>query len=296
MKKLIVLLTAMFLTSFSFSQKLFKENSLNKAIKICKKVSKKDIVQSLDSNSPKELDSIQYALVEEEVRGKIGNLLSEILENYKIFSKKNSERKYKKTFKISLKKGDIKNEIAKEISEYREWMRENGGSNYKEEIDEEYIKSITEDILAKYYIPTLCEGVEKYTNNWLKDEEEAYIDFLRTETVQTKINDEKMIDNMSSEYLTENKKDIEKYLKYLSETHAIKKHYGTGEVDIEVKNKTNLKYIDKVKSLCHGAISSGDSKLKGDNKDEIWENLFIEIQNSIITDIKYQIKISSEFK
>lgn len=296
MKKIIVLLMAVVFANFSFSQKLFKENSLNKAIKICKEVSKKDIINALDSNSPKELDSVQYALVEESVRQKFGNLFAEILEDYKTFSKKNSERTHKKTFKINLKDGPIKNEIAKELSEYRKWMRENGGDNYEEELDEGYIQSTTEAILARHYLPTLCEGVEEYTNNWLEETEEDYIVFLRTKTVHTKINDKKMMERVSSEYLNENKEDIIKFLLYLAETHDIRKHYGAGDINIEIKNKYNLKYLETIKSLYHHVLSSGKTRLSRGDKTGMFEILYFNIRFSIFKDIKYQIKISSEFK
>ncbi len=281
MKSLIVIIVTSVLVIFTFNveaQGLFQNNSLDEAIKECKKISDKDIESELDSKSPQELLTTRYQETEREVV----SYLKETLSSYQEQAKENSKKMNDKKFKVSVKDDKIESLTTEYLSKYREHLLENNLA----ELDSTYINSITKVILRKYYVKTLCSGVERYTNNWLSEEEsDEYIPFLKTKTLHPKIRDEKFMKEMAKEYLS-SKEDNKKLYVYLIEIHDIISEYEVGSVTVD--SKFNFEYISHLETILNKFVSGGN---KGVTKSELED-----VAKKIIVDIKSHIENSTKIK
>jgi len=190
----------------------------------------------------------------------------------------------KREYKVSVKDDEIESLITEYLSMYRQYLLENNTA----ELDSTYLKSITKEILRKYYVKTLCAGVERYTCSWLSDEEiNKYIPFLKTKTLHPKIQDEKFMEEMATEYLS-SKEDQKKLYIYLIETHNIISEYGVGSVTIKNDSKFNFEYIYYLETILNKFVSGGN---KGVTKAELGE-----LNKKIVVDIKAHIEQSTKIK
>mgnify|MGYP001461364903 CR=1 FL=1 len=257
-----------------------QNNSLNTAIKECKST-EKTIVENLSSNTPNQLLLTEY----EKVIKKVESYLDETLKEFEEHAENNSLKMKNKEFEINV--GKKNKSIKSLISEYLNSYRDDWLEKEKEENKNIYADTITKMILSQHYVPTLLEGLETYSVEWLQAEEERYVNFLKTKTVHIKIKEETMMQEMASEYI---KNDFEKrnnLFLYLMQGQKISTQYG-GSISIEYKSKFDFTYISKLETILTNFASKGNT---GVTKSDLEENKI-----KIVKDIKEHIENSTQIK
>ncbi len=123
---------------------IFKQDGITSAIKSCKKISVKDIEETLGMKNPSDMLYIQYSIVE----NKVGPALKTIMQDYNNFSKKNSNKMETKKFPILDVEDNIKKILIEFLSNHQGALLETN----KEKIDSVYIAKVSHEILKQYYV------------------------------------------------------------------------------------------------------------------------------------------------
>ncbi len=273
MKKLVLLLAVVL--TIGLTTNVNAKNGFDKAIGICEKESPKKIQKKLcDGTSPTDLYNTQYTNVNDIIITE----LTDILDRYETFVKKNSKKDKKEKFEINVDNSKIKSIVKEYLNLHR---------NYKLlEMDSSKVNgiytSITTTILKNHYYKNFKTGLVLALNSVTEDKVKKYTLFVKT-TAIPKVDEDKMIVKMAEEYINE---DIESNLKLftcMEDAYKILKLFGD-ENPVSIKNDSKYKFIIKLKALLVNQSPgiAKDKRVPGVLQGEITKDILKHIKDSSV--------------